>query len=125
MSTFPYSIPEHRALSKEERDIVRHVVTTSCPERAEEVDALRVFARCGCGKCPTIMFHSEPERRKKSERLLADFQGGDIDSALVGIMLWERDGQISELEAWSIDGHEILGWPPQDTIRPAEISRRT
>ena len=122
MRDFLYSIPERRALSEEERAIVRRLVSAACPERIEEADALEVFTRCGCGKCPTIMFHAAPEKKKESERVLADFQGGDPQSGLVGIMLWERDGQLSELEAWSIDRPEVSAWPKLETIRPLEVT---
>lgn len=122
MRDFPYSIPERRALTEEERAIIRRLVSAACPERIADADALEVFARCGCGKCPTIMFHATPETKKEAERVLADFQGGDARSGLVGIMLWERDGQFSELEAWSIDRPEVPAWPKLETIRPLEIT---
>jgi hypothetical protein len=122
MHDFPYSIPERRALTEEERVIIRRLVSAACPERRVEADALEVFARCGCGKCPTIMFHAAPEKKKETEQVLADFQGGDEQSGLVGIMLWERDGQLTELEAWSIDGSEVTAWPNFETIRPLEIT---
>lgn len=88
-----------------------------------EADALEVFARCGCGKCPTIIFHAVPGKKHETEQVLADFQGGDAQSGLVGIMLWERDGQLSELEAWSIDGSAVSAWPKFETIHPLEITR--
>ena len=69
------------------------------------------------------MFHADPESRKEIETLLADFQGDDATSGLVGVMLWERDGEISELEAWSIDGSEVSRWPQLDTLRPFEVTR--
>ena len=124
MSDFPYSIPERRALTEAERVIVRRLVSAVCPERSAEAEALEVFARCGCGKCPTIMFHATPEKKKESERVLADFQGGDPQTGLVGIMLWERDGEISELEAWAIDRSEVAAWPALETIRPLEVTHR-
>ena len=123
MSDFSSSIPERRALTEEERVIVRRLVSAVCPERSAEAEALEVFARCGCGKCPTIMFHAAPEKKKDSERVVGDFQGGDAESGLVGIVLWERDGQLSELEAWSIDGRDISAWPALTTFRPLEITR--
>jgi len=123
MHDFPYCIPERRALTEEERAIIRRLVSAACPERIVEADALEVFARCGCGKCPTIIFHAVPGKKHETEQVLADFQGGDAQSGLVGIMLWERDGQLSELEAWSIDGSAVSAWPKFETIHPLEITR--
>ncbi len=62
-------------------------------------------------------------QKKDAKRVIADFQGGDAESGLVGIMLWERDGQLSELEAWSIDGRDISAWPALATFRQLEIVR--
>jgi len=122
LNAFPYSIPVNRELSMEERKILRHLVSESYPERINETNSLRVLARCGCGACPTVMFEPEP-KREREKRILADFQGGDIESSLVGISLWESDGKISELEAWSIDGSDVESWPEFNTIKPLEISR--
>lgn len=68
------------------------------------------------------MFEPQP-KREREKRILADFQGGDRESNLVGICLWESDGRISELEAWSIDGSDVESWPEFNTIKPLEISR--
>ena len=123
MTAFPYSIDERRPVTEYERAIIKRMVSVSCPEREPEVDALEVFARCGCGKCPTIMFSVDPDLRRESARLLADFQGGDADAGLIGLMLWGRDGKISELEAWSIDGREVFTLPALHTLRQMPISR--
>lgn len=123
MSDFPYSIPERRLLTTKERALLQLLLSESSPQRAGEIDRLEVYARCGCGKCPTIMFRPEPEKTKGNEAVIADYRGGDEVSGLVGIMLWERDGQILELEAWSIDGKDVTEWPPLDTIRPLECAQ--
>ncbi|WP_425504937.1 DUF6984 family protein [Puniceicoccus vermicola] len=122
MNTFPYSIPIDRELSDSERSILRKLISETQPEREKEIDSLHVFGRCGCGSCPTVMFTSGT-KREKERSILADFQGGDTESGLVGITLWESNGSITELEAWSIDGTDIEFWPELETIRPLEISR--
>jgi hypothetical protein len=103
--------------------LVRMLVSQTSPHRTAEVERLEVFARCGCGKCPTIMFQPISDETKGSGRVIADYQGGDQGSGLIGVMLWERNGGISELEAWSIDGKDVCDWPPLDSIRPLECSR--
>lgn len=123
MDELPYSIPEQRPLTLQERALLQLLLSKSAPECVAEIERLEVVARCGCGKCPTIMFHSVPEYGKGGERLVADFQDGDEASGLVGIMLWERNGEISELEAWSIDGKDVSDWPSLSTVRPLECSK--
>ncbi len=118
MSDFPYHIPARRSLTTEEREIIRILVAQTAPERLAEIDELEVHGRCGCGKCPTIMFRGAPDEKKEGQGIVADYQGGDDTVGRVGIILWERDGELSELEAWSIGGREVVGWPTLDSIRP-------
>lgn len=92
------------------------------PKREKEIESLYVYGRCGCGSCPTIMFKQEAKKEEKKS-ILADFQGGDDESGLAGITLWEKNGSIVELEAWSIDGTSVKSWPSPETIRPLEASR--
>ncbi|MDQ8183876.1 hypothetical protein QEH57_24665 [Pelagicoccus sp. SDUM812005] len=122
MNTFPYSTPVDRELSNEERSILCELISKTDSKRLKEIDSLHVYGRCGCGSCPTVMFEGEPKKEDK-KTILADYQGGDEDSGLIGITLWERDGSIIELEAWSIDGTDVTTWPKLDTIRPLEASR--
>ena len=68
------------------------------------------------------MFEREAKKEDK-KTIFADFQGGDEESGLVGITLWERNGSIIELEAWSIDGTDVTSWPNLDTVRPLEATR--
>ncbi len=68
------------------------------------------------------MFEREPKKEDK-KTILADFQGGNEESGLVGITLWERNESIIELEVWSIDGTDVTSWPNLDTVRRLEVSR--
>lgn len=115
---FPYSISEPRPLREPERDLLSFLLSREAPGRKHEIDSLQVRARCGCGRCPTVMFHDKPEKDRSEERILADYQGGNPESGLIGIILWERAGRLSELEAWSIDGSDVEDWPDVGTLRP-------
>lgn len=118
MKHFPYSIPQRRPLAEEESALLLSLLLRVAPGRCAELDALEVQARCGCGKCPTIMFEDASKEKKEGQRILADFVGGDEASGLVGVILWERGDRMSELEAWSLDGSDVAGWPCADTLRP-------
>lgn len=120
MNTFSYSIPTDRELNETERAILRKLIVDTHPDRENEIDSLHVRGRCGCGSCPTVMFERDPTKEKS---VLAEFQGGDAESGLAGITLWESNGRISELEAWPIDGADIRAWPAFETIKPLEVSR--
>ncbi len=113
---FPYSIPIRRHLSEKERALVRHLLAETAPENLWKVEQLEVFARCGCGKCPTIIFHPETDGKEPAQ-LVADYMAGS-PVAPVGIMLWERGGELSELEACPFGEEEVSDWPPIETLRP-------
>lgn len=116
MPHFPYSIPESRSLTAEEREIVRYLLVQSAPGRVGELDRLKVVERCGCGRCPTILFVRHADADESRGRIVADFVGGE--NSTVGVILWERAGLLAELEAWSLDGTDVSSWPAVSSLRP-------
>ena len=52
----PYCIPHRRALSEEEHLLLTFLLEREAPGRVAEVASLKVIARGGCGKCPTVLF---------------------------------------------------------------------
>jgi hypothetical protein len=52
---------------------------------------------------------------------IADYWGRAANGTLVGVMLFESDGRIAELEAVGWDG-EVDGWPPVDTLVPTNVA---
>ena len=118
--TFPCCIPDKRELTSKESELLDFLL-----EQVEgmivSANELKIVARCGCGSCPTILFGKsftdEPITSKDSERLL-EWTGRAENGALVGIVLFVRDGLPTELEAWSVEGDDIETWPPNDAIQP-------
>lgn len=113
----PYSVAHRRELSSEERALLRLLV----PMREAEIEALKVVARCGCGKCPTVLFGPTLEAEPLTGspfRELATYRGLNADGVDVAVTLVERDGRLSELEAWApVDG-EIRSWPSLNALTP-------
>ena len=110
----PYSLPLKRELSVEERTIVTHILEHEAPGRVADVAHLKVVARCGCGKCPTVIFGRSLDAEPLPPRPfveIANYMGRNRDGVLVGVALLEREGQLSELEAWSPEGSDIGSWP--------------
>ena len=116
---FPYCIPVKRNLTRAEFALL-HFLIGQAKEINVSVDDLKVVARCGCGKCPTILFgrsfDDEPITSKDAERLLG-WSGRAENGTLVGIGMFSKDGMPTELEAWSVDGGDIDNWPPLDAIQ--------
>ena len=110
----PYSVPDRRALTNEERSLVRFLLERRAPHRLGEVETLKVVARCGCGKCPTVLFgptqDAEPLTGSPFTEL-ASYRGKNKDGVTVGVVLIERDGKLAELEAWSPHGPDVKSWP--------------
>jgi hypothetical protein len=110
-----YSIPHRRALSGEEIALLRFLLDREAQNRVAELEALTVVARCGCGKCPTILLgdaaSAEPVTSgPKTE--VASYRGRNAEGVTVGVVLIDRNGKLTELEAWSPEGNDISSWPP-------------
>ncbi len=115
-----YSIPDKRKLSKTETELLTYLFEKEKPEWKKLIKKLKVIARCGCGKCPTIMFgktfNSEVQ---ENESLLIDYIGKGGNGELIGISLLGTNQMPTELEFYSIDGKSaIKDLPKIDSLKP-------
>jgi len=83
-----------------------------------QLEGLRVVGRCGCGACPTVFF--EEHRPDKPYRDVALYSGRDASGGLVGVALMESHGRLSQLEFYSVDGHERWAVPEPSSIEPTD-----
>jgi|SRR5690554_1691965 len=82
------------------------------------IENLKVIARCGCGKCPTIMFGKTFDSEIQKGNLIIDYAGKGKNGELVGISLFGTDRMPTELEFYSIDGEsDIAEMPKIDTLK--------
>ena len=108
---FPFFIATPaRDLSVEERETVRKLLERADPKFSEQVGKLRVVGRCGCGLCPTIFF--EPDEPEVREQDLSSYVGRDREGGIVAAMLMQKQGRLSQLEFYSVDGHDPW-FPPR------------
>ena len=109
-----YCIIETRELTLTEISLLKFLV----PGRSEEVANLKVVARCGCGKCPTVLFRQDHELEPLTgeSKNLAYYTGKNADGEIVAIDLYERNGEIAELEASSLTGGDINVWPEINSL---------
>lgn len=121
MHAVPYAIEEHRSLTEEEVGLLQFLLQREAPERLSEIKSLRVIARCGCGRCPTILFgkneKNTPSLGKFNE--MANYIGKTSNGVVVGVALLEREGELSELEAWSPVGDDIYQSPSIASLESA------
>ncbi len=116
----PYCTPHRRELSAEERSLLHLLLAREAPDRLSELDHLKVVARCGCGKCPTILFGhtltAEPVTQSPDEQEVASYRGVNAEGVDVAVSLVARNGRLAELEAWAPVGGDINSWPPTSNL---------
>lgn len=79
---------------------------------------LKVIARCGCGKCPTIIFGKTFDSKIQKGSLIIDYAGKEKNRELIGISVFGTDKIPTELEFYSIDGEsEIIEMPKINTLK--------
>jgi hypothetical protein len=115
---------EARVLTSDERAILDLLLTRDFPGR----DALLAQAEtvrttglsCGCG-CPS--FTLQPERTlppADAPRMPTDAHGTDPNGNRVGVLLFVKDGYLSEVEVHSWTGSEIAGLPAASDLTLSE-----
>jgi len=114
---FPYFIPvDSRSLSDKERMILECILEKEKLEDTYDKDKLKVVGRCGCGECPTVFFQVYMQSDKEKE--VASYSGKDTSGGIVGVVLSEKNGILSQLEFYSADGHEPWTIPEAKTLEP-------
>jgi len=119
----PYCIPHRRELTGEERSLLAFLLQREASSRIAELASLKVVARCGCGKCPTVLFGetlaAEPLTGSPMVEV-ASYRGRNAEGVAVGVVLIERNGRLAELEAWSPEGPDITAWPPISALERSQ-----
>ncbi|MFD1015511.1 hypothetical protein [Winogradskyella rapida] len=99
-----YSIPDKRELTKSEIEFLTCLFSKEKPEWTNLIGNLKVVARCGCGKCPTIIFGKTMDSKNQKENLIIDYIGKGKNDELIGISVFGTEQMPTELEFYSIDG---------------------
>jgi len=111
-----YIATTHRRISQAEREVLLRILQDLNSTQSVLVDDHEVVGRCGCGGCPTIFF--QPHVQSEHETEVASYWGPDETGAPVGVLLWEKNGRPSQLEFYSVDGHDPWHIPKAETIEP-------
>jgi hypothetical protein len=116
-TAFPFFIAvAPRDLTNEERETVFKLLEGARPEFSEQVVELQVVGRCGCGRCPTIFFqHDEPGIHEED---LSTYAGTDKEGGIVAAVLLQKHGRLSQLEFYSVDGHDPWFPPQAQDLKP-------
>src|SRR3954452_3163721 len=100
-ATNTFREPLNRALTEEERDLVRWLVDHSFVDNAThllpQIERLGVISKCTCG-CPTVDFALDGEPvSPRGERFISDWLA-DVNGMPVYVQLWVSNDRISSLE---------------------------
>jgi hypothetical protein len=110
---------EPRSLNADEERVLRLLLNAwpDGTEFASQIPSLVVTGRCDCD-CATVDFAVDtnvPEERSRVLPVQADLTSKDGES-IGGVLLFERGGQLSALEAFSYLDDPITSWPPNEHI---------
>ncbi len=113
-----YSIPDKRELTKSEIEFLTFLFEKEKSKWTNLIGNLKVIARCGCGKCPTIIFGKTFDSEIQNGNLIIDYAGKSKSGELIGISVFGTDQMPTELEFYSIDGEsEIIEVPKIETLK--------
>ncbi|CAA0237838.1 conserved hypothetical protein [Tenacibaculum maritimum] len=113
-----YSISHKRELTKLEIEFLTYLFEREKSEWTNLLENLKVIARCGCGKCPTIMFGKTFDSEIQKGNLIIDYLGKGQNGELVGVSIFGTDQMPTELDFYSIDGgSDITEIPKIDTLK--------
>ncbi len=116
-----YSIPDKRELTKSEIEFLTYLFGKEKSEWTNLIGNLKVIARCGCGKCPTILFGKTFDSEIQKGHLIIDYIGKGKNRELIGISVFGTEHMPTELEFYSIDGESDITEIPQiDTLEPSK-----
>jgi len=114
----PSSIPEDRALTPDERDLLRWLLAHSDAQGSRftaQIDRARVSSRCGCG-CASVEFGIDgrvPERSAGLVQISPDYYWNGPGGGLCAVFVYAQEDQLAGLETWSVDGMETPSCLPR------------
>jgi hypothetical protein len=115
-----------RPLTPEELDLLRWMFelgSENLRSFTPQLEGILGCRSCSCG-CPSIRLQvseSAPLGIDRGETVVGDFEGKTAREELVGILLFQQAGKLTELEVYSMDGlikggSSEFGLPALDTV---------
>ena len=116
-----YTVPANRPLSDAERVLIEWLLDNGIPEAKaykRHLSDIHVSSTCSCG-CPTIDLATgnETERTTGPSQILADAEGLSPEGVPVNVILHAREGELSELEVFAIDGASQFSLPLPEKLK--------
>lgn len=113
-----YSVSDKRELTNSEIEFLIYLFGKEKSEWTNSIRNLKVIARCGCGKCPTIIFGKTFNSEIQNGNLIINYAGKGKKGELIGISVFGTDKMPTQLEFYSINGEsDIKEMPEIDTLK--------
>jgi hypothetical protein len=116
-----------RNLSEPERNLLDFLLTREFAGRdqlllqAANVQTTGRSCPCGCPTFSLIVDRAHPIA-PVAEFMVSDAHGADPGGHLVGVLLFAKDGYLSEVEVYSVAGDDISDLPRAADLRLSEWS---
>jgi len=116
-----------RPLTQEELELLHRMFEHGSDDLRSfrpQMEGIRVTRSCKCG-CPSIrmdVLEGAPLGLDRGETVVGDFGGKTARGELVGVLLFQRAGILTELEVYSVDGQVAgeFGLPTIDSLNLLE-----
>jgi hypothetical protein len=113
-------VEDHRDLSRKERILLERLLSNGTPEAVtylEQLSKVTVVSRCACG-CPTIdlAVNGRIASPASTTVILSEAGGVSPEGISFGIILHGREGLVSELEVYPVDGQGPFTLPDMEDI---------
>jgi hypothetical protein len=114
-----------RALTSKEMTLLTWLLEHSSPEAKSfipQLEKIKVSRGCDCG-CPSIKLYVDESVSLglSSSNIISDVVGMTTEDKSVGLLLFQNDGKLTELEVYSIDDIEgDWGFPVLDSLHKIE-----
>jgi hypothetical protein len=113
-------VPDARELSEKERALLEQLIlhgTAESKSYVEQLPHVTVASRCGCG-CPTIdlAVTGRVASPGSPSAILGEAGGVSPEGISFGVILHGREGLLSELEVYPIEGDAVFTLPDIDQI---------
>jgi hypothetical protein len=119
------AVPAYRRLTDVETEFITWLLehsSSGAEKYLPQLASAQVRSSCTCG-CPSIAF-SAPQNGSVATappEIIADFTGAE-DGLSVGLILFAREGVLSELEAYPYeDAKRPFRFPPLESLAPTSL----
>jgi hypothetical protein len=135
MKTFKERLEEERKLppkplTSEELNLLEWLIENGSVQAQSfrpQLEGIRALRSCMCG-CPSITLITlagSPNGIADGGRVVCDLSGRTSKGELVGVLLFQEEGRLCELEAYNVDGEiksetQQFSFPLIDTLEQVE-----